>query len=203
MKIKINRVEVADMKNDFTLKVVICILVSIFAIEIGLCGLCGLYFAFPHTLLLGYNLIEGLKYDPSQEPKPEITYGEFPLELTYKVDDELITVTDVLVCEYYSYDETLDLIHWNEVMKSTNEMGFVLYDKGGVKITCRLGRAEYYMGEEGQEEPQPIISKEIKWIGSSSLTEKELKETYGIELISWKTAPPIENFFDFRITQSE
>lgn len=33
-------------------------------------------------------------------PRPEITYGEFPIELTYSVDGEVYTAKDTVVCEF-------------------------------------------------------------------------------------------------------
>ncbi len=36
-------------------------------------------------------------------PKPVIKYGEFPYQLTYELDGEIITIEDVAICEFDGY----------------------------------------------------------------------------------------------------
>ena len=172
-------------------KIVSIVLISIAAI-------CLIYIAIPFTGLFVHGIIEGLKYDPSQAPKPEITYGEFQLELTYTINDKTIKVSDIYVCEYVGYNESMNSPNWSGVMKSTKEDGFVLYDKDRTKIYCMLGYPEYYMGEI-QEKPTPVIWIEKKGVvfgaASGIISEKQLLEKYSIEIKEWKTAPPIENSF--------
>ena len=55
-----------------------------------------IYISIPFTALIVHGVIEGLKYDPSQEPKPQVTYGEFDWELTYTVDDKTINIKLIL-----------------------------------------------------------------------------------------------------------
>ena len=33
-------------------------------------------------------------------PRPVVTYGEFPIELTYSVDGDIYTAKDAVVCEF-------------------------------------------------------------------------------------------------------
>ncbi len=168
-------------------KIILIILICILA-------LCITYISIPFTALLVHGVIDGLKYDPSLEPKPQVTNGEFPLELTYTINNQTIIISDVYICEYVSYKESMDSILWDGYMKSTKEVGFLLYDKGSTKIFCLLGDPSYYMGEH-QDEPYPIIVEE-KGPGSGIITEEELLKNYGIELKSWKTASPIKNSFE-------
>lgn len=141
-----------------------------------------------------HGFIDSLQYDPSKEPKPQVSYGEFPLELTYTIDDETIKISDIYICEYNGYIESIDFLKWDGYMKSTQEIGFLIYNKGNTKIFCLLGHPSYYMGEL-LEEPHPVIIEE-KGSGSGSITEEELLKNYGIKLKSWKTAPPIKNSFE-------
>ncbi len=152
------------------------------------------YMSIPFTSLLVNGVIDGLKYDPSHEPKPEVLYGEFPLELTYTIDDETIIISDVYICEYTGHIEGRDFLEWDGYMESTKEIGFLLYDNRDVKVLCMLGHPGYYMGEF-QEELCPVIVEE-KGAVSKTITEEDLLKDYGIELKSWKTASPIQNSFE-------
>lgn len=38
-------------------------------------------------------------------PKPDISYGEFPFQLTYELDGEIITIEDVAICEFDGYGQ--------------------------------------------------------------------------------------------------
>lgn len=38
-------------------------------------------------------------------PKPEIAYGEFPFQLIYELDEKIITIDDVAICEFDGYGQ--------------------------------------------------------------------------------------------------
>lgn len=175
------------MVTNNIFKIISIILICIFV-------LCIIYICIPFTALFVHSIIDGLKCNSSHEPKPQVSYGEFPLELTYTIDDETIKISDIYICEYIRYIESIDLREWDGYMKSTKEMGFLLYDERNIKIFCLLGHPGYYMGEL-QEQPYPVIVEE-KGAGSGIITEEELLENYGIELKTWKTASPIKNSFE-------
>ncbi len=153
-----------------------------------------IYISIPFTALFVHSVTDGFNYDPTQEPKPRVTRGEFQLELTYAVNGEIKTVSDIYVCEYEGYIESIDFLEWNGYMKSTKEVGFLIYKNKNAKIFCMLGYPSYYMGEL-QEKPYPVIIEE-KGAGSGVITEEELLKNYGIEIKSWKTDPPIKNSFE-------
>ena len=175
------------MVTNNILKIFSIILICVF-------GLCIIYISIPFTALFIHSVIDGLKCNPSHEPKPQVSYGEFPLELTYTIDEDTIKISDIYICEYSGYIESIDFLEWDGYMKSTKEIGFLIYDKGNTKIFCLLGYPSYYMGEL-QEEPHPVIVEE-KGAGSGTITEEELLKNYGIELKTWKTASPIKNSFE-------
>ena len=153
-----------------------------------------IYISIPFTALIVHGVIEGLKYDPSQEPKPQVTYGEFDWELTYTVDDKTINIKDVYVCKYSGYSETINLRRWDGYIKSSHEVGFLIFHNKHTKVFCMLGNPSYYMGDS-QQEPHPIIIEE-NWMGSGTITEEELLKNYKIKIISWNVMPPIENSFE-------
>lgn len=175
------------MVTNRIFKIISIILICIF-------GLCIIYISIPFTALFVHGVIDGINHDPTQEPKPQITHGEFPLELTYTIDDKTIKISDIYICDYRGYIESIDYIKWDGYMKSTKEVGFLIYDKGNTQIFCLLGHPNYYMGEI-EYEPYPVIIKEKGGL-SGTITEEALLKNYGIELKNWKTAPPIKNSFE-------
>ena len=74
---------------SITKKITLVIVALILVCVIGV-----LSFAFPWIVIF----IGGwLSPNP---PTPEITYGEFPFRLEYRIADEVYVVEDVIVCEY-------------------------------------------------------------------------------------------------------
>ena len=157
----------------------------------------------------------GLIFAPSPG-QPEFVYGEFPFSLTYELNGEIIEINDVIICEYNGVvlrDDRGKMRQWNEKLKSGNEK-IILLDLSDSSETDELGReilevyfsygrAEYYMGET-QTSSNPPTTDSIAYlyitsegtIGGSGYRPEEAYEKFGIRLISWECAPPIENSFE-------
>ena len=70
-------------------------------------------------------------------PEPQIKEGEFPFEIVYEIDGEIITVNDIYVCEFDGYD-------WNEgrgkhrkwkgYIKSSGSEELILLEDGDLKL---------------------------------------------------------------------
>jgi hypothetical protein len=83
-------------------------------------------------------------------PEPEIRYGEFPFEIVYKLDGELYTIHDVLVCEYDGIDANEGVgkyIQWKGYIKGTGEEQIVLLCEDNIRIVCTIGSPDYYMND--------------------------------------------------------
>lgn len=134
-------------------------------------------------------------------PAPEITYGEFPFRLEYRIEDEVYVVEDVIVCEY-------DGVDWNEgvgkhriwkgTFKNTGEEELLVLTDGDTKIYCSVGGADYYMGDKEYGEPYVpkfyyVTSFEN---GTVSGGADDLLDKYKIELLDWQLSEPIENKFE-------
>ena len=160
---------------------------------------CG-YMALPWVLLAISGVVEKVTSEPAPvAPPPEITYGEFPVELVYEIDGETVTVSDIYVCEYEGYRHRRH--DWNAYMKSTGEPGFVLHKDLFTKVYCRIGYAGYYMGEDvGEPEMEAVVIYK-DFSGSGVLFPAELYEKHKIKLISWTMPEPIENHFPEGYTQ--
>ncbi len=156
------------------------------------------YVSMPFTLLMGRAVLKSFGSDYYENIKPEITQGEFAVSLTYKINGETVTVSDIYLCEYLSYDSVLDKRRWGGEMQSTGKIGFVLHRNLTKEIICWIGTADYYMGDMPDlPSPYPIVAECSRFSGSSGVIgEDELYEKYGIELVSWECSPPVQNSFD-------
>jgi len=136
-------------------------------------------------------------------PKPEVTYGEFPFRLEYKINGELVIIEDVVICEF-------DGFGWNEMRgkyrkwtshlsNSKKESAVLIIVDEKVKIYCYVGSAEYYMGDEKWPELRPLTPRFVPIKNNPNDMNvyqiDEFIEKYGLKLISWEFTDPIVNTF--------
>lgn len=152
---------------------------------------------------VGWTMLTGLSWLFSPIPsQPQITYGEFPFELTYSIKGETITIKDVYVCEYEGVrfeGEYGRSRMWNGYIKGTGEASIFITEDADRKIYCSVGFATFYMDDEKHpiERPlQPRFRYETKNSTASGSLSDELLAYYDIEIISWTFSEPIENSFD-------
>lgn len=150
--------------------------------------------------------------------EPQIKYGEFPFCLKYELNGEIKVIEDVIVCEYKgykSYGTAGKKREWNTRLKSGNEL-LVLSDLRSKNFTDKLnnkilelyfyyGNDKYFMengksvfahgAQDFDEICYTFQSKKGEISHSSFDAEYALKE-FGIRLISWECAPPVENKFE-------
>lgn len=152
-------------------------------------------------------------YEEITCPKPEITYGEFPFRLVYKLNGEEHVVEDTVVCKYKrsKFDFETGIHHvWKTTLASDSKRDAVLILKDGTKsIYCYVGEAEYYMGDkDGYYGATPFVPRvyetdliprfEIEaflMIKMQTVSQEEILEKYNIEIISWEFSDPIKNEF--------
>ena len=160
-------------------------------------------------LLFGILLISLVTVRP---PAPAITYGEFPFTIVYEANNEIITYTDVIICEYEGLIDWAAFVKkrsWSTRLKSgneyivllqasTNETSFEIYT--GIPVL-----PEYFMGDfqRSKEEYESMLNQEGRYLGYKqngifvgTITGDEAWEKYGVRIISIECAPPIENKFE-------
>lgn len=146
---------------------------------------------------------------------PEIQHGEFPFTLEYELDGEMVKIEDTIVCEYDGVVRNgTPKRNWKSSLKNGQEFITLLNceslnikNKDGEKIIelyFYFGTGAYYMGdkynsfcrvEQSMDYICYIYQNKNKEVRHDSLSADEAYEKFGIRLISWECAPPIENSF--------
>ena len=153
----------------------------------------GVHAAIPLIAILVVFILIQVFHEP-----PEITYGEFAIEVTYEKDGEIITSNEIYVCEYAGFEpNTGD--GWIGYVKGTDEPGILLYSGDNAKIFCRIGNPYYYMaGQSSKVSMYLTLEQEKKtWLWfkettTEQLTEEELHERFNIKIIDWKATESIK-----------
>lgn len=180
-------------KSKLTLKTIL-IIVSVLAV--GLIGIFAL-------LSLPWLLIAGGIWLSPDPPKPEITYGEFPFEITYAINEEVYSVDGVYVCEYAGIGANEGVgkyVDWDGYIKDTEDEDLFIMEKDGKKIYCSVGWPEYYMDDpedDTDSAPEPLFYSKFPYLGGTSthyINAEELAD-YGIMVISYELSKPIKNSF--------
>ncbi len=181
-------------KSKLILKTTL-IIVSVLAV--GLIGIFALL-SLPWLLIFG-----GIWLSPDP-PKPEITNGEFPFEITYAINEEVYSVDGVYVCEYAGIgaDEGVGkYVDWDGYIKGTEDEALFIMEKDGKKIYCSVGWPEYYMDDPEDDAavaPEPffysVYPNNMGGTTSHYINDEEM-QTYGISIIGYEFSEPIENEF--------
>ena len=148
-------------------------------------------------------------------PAPEIQYGEFPFTLTYELDGEIIEINDAVICEYDGVVRSgTPTRKWKSSLKNgqkyitlLNFESLNIKNDNGEKIIelyFYYGTGAYYMGdnddsfsrtEQSTDRVCYMYKNKNKEVRHGSFSAAEAYEKFGIRLISWECAPPIENSF--------
>lgn len=142
---------------------------------------------------------------------PKVKEGRFNFSVTYEINGEQKTYSGVYVCKYEGAYKTLagEGINWEGYVENgeencvipiqTNEDGIIYIDLYFVP--------EYFMGDPDAilfDVPAPalyMVYLDDDQEAESYETDQELLATnYGVRLISYKYADPIENTFEEKLT---
>ena len=170
-----------------------------------------LYFAFMFFVAFG-----GLNF-LIPVPKPEVTHGEFPFQLTYEINGETKVIEDTIVCEFDGFiveGENGKYRKWKTSLNNGNERLTLLdlrplneineFGQTMLELSFYYGNAEYYMGDvdnNRQRGAQGLGRVSYHYqntdgtTGGSGYGADVAYEKYKIRLINWECAPPIENTF--------
>jgi len=144
-------------------------------------------------------------------PLPEITSAEFPFKLVYIIDGEEVVYEDVITCTYNGIiieDGRPDKYRtWiNSYGKASYTVLRELDNEQAVIFNINYSAA-YLMGDTESrnyygDPPEVILASPYKrhngetaYLFDKVIEAQELKDVYGIEIISFEMPPPIENTF--------
>ena len=139
-------------------------------------------------------------------PVPEVTEGRFDFSVTYEVNGEEKTYSGVYVCKYEGICVTFvrSSREWDGYIEGTNSDTFVAVQTtvDNVVIYIDFGfYPEYFMSDPDYivQKPQATLFVECIDSETGEVTilgdEEEIFENYGIKLISYYYAEPIENSY--------
>ena len=144
-------------------------------------------------------------------PIPEIKEGRFDFSVTCEINGEEKTFSGVYVCKYDGAYKTLvgEGIDWNGYIENSEENGVIpiqTNDDGVIYIDLHFV-PEYFMGDPDAilyDVPAPtlyiVYHSDDPDVSSYETDQEIIAATYGVKLISYKYADPIENTFKERVT---
>lgn len=149
----------------------------------------------------------------SNPPAPEITYGEFPIKVTFEINGEIKVIEDTVICEFDGFENLGSAgkyRKWKAYLKSGNERLTLLHVENTeipFEISVSYGQPDYYMGDLRYESKEEYEKKMMddRYLGYTqwengvqtgcSIPKEEVWEKYKLKLLSWKIKPPIKNTF--------
>lgn len=149
----------------------------------------------------------------SNPPKPEITYGEFPISVKYEVNGEIKVIEDIVICEFDGFvSEGSNGKHrkWKARLKSGNERIVLLRVENEdltFEVSESYGQPDYYMGDLRYESNEAYEKKmsDDRYLGYTqwengvqtghSITKEEVWDDYRLKVIDVQYSPPIQNSF--------
>ena len=144
-------------------------------------------------------------------PIPNIKEGRFDFSVTYEVAGEQKTYTGVYVCEYDGVLTTFlgSSLEWKGHLENEEEEDVAIQTNEDGTIYINFGFfPEYFMGDPNAvyyEAPSPnlfMVYNDSTEVMSHITSEEEEILQYGVKLISYEYAAPIENTFKEKLSFS-
>lgn len=153
------------------------------------------------VLLLAVLLVSMLTGCGTSVARPEIKEGRFNISVTYELNGERTTLSGVYVCEYdgvvWWTINSDPYVNWKTRLEgelNTETISVCTTDDGGEIFITLLLYPEYFMGDPGYADFEPMAKAELFYSDSQSDDEAVIAE-YGVKLIEFKYDEPIENSF--------
>ena len=142
---------------------------------------------------------------------PQIKEGRFNFSVTYELNGEKKTYEGVYVCEYDGAYKTLvgEGFYWKGYVEHSEENGVIPIqtNKDGIIYIDLYFVPEYFMGDPDAilfDVPAPalymVYHSDNPDEASYETNEEVLAASYGVRIISYDYAAPIENTFEEKLT---
>lgn len=144
-------------------------------------------------------------------PVPEVTEGRFDFSVTYEVDGVEKTYSGVYICKYDGIEVTLvgSSRMWNGHIEGTDSWGIIeiQHTNEDAVIYIDFGfYPEYFMSDPDciDQKPQPFLLVEHNNEETGEYTfhsdEKEIFEKFGVKIVGYNYAEPIENSYKDKLS---
>ena len=142
---------------------------------------------------------------------PNVKEGRFNFSVTYEINGEEKTCSGVYVCKYDGAYKTLagEGIDWKGYVENSEENGVIpiqTNDDGVIYIDLHFV-PEYFMGDPDAilyDVPAPalymVYHSDDPEVSSYETDQEILATNYGVRIISYDYADPIENTFEEKFT---
>lgn len=145
-------------------------------------------------------------------PAPEITYGEFPINVIYEINGETKVIYDTVICKFdgvESLGSAGKYRKWISYLKSGNKRLVLLRGENSeliFEISVSYGIPDYYMGDfrKNREDFEKLMADD-RYLGYTqwengvptgySITKEEVWEKYKLKVIDIQYSQPIQNSF--------
>ena len=182
------------MKKSFIIIISVLIVIAILLVVLYFLIISGGIFSF--------------RTNPSE---PEITYGEFPISVTFEFKGEIKVVTDKVICEFdgfENYGSAGKYRKWKSHLQSGKERITLVTISETAELYCWEGSPEYYMDDlryDTREHYEQIRERNFdsyfitygEWkdgiFESIGISLEEAWEKYNFKVIDVQYAEPIEN----------
>lgn len=148
----------------------------------------------------------------SNPPEPKVTYGEFPISVTYELGGEINVIEDTVICEFDGFENRGSAgkyRKWKSYLKNgDNNFGFLPIGKDNLTIEVGIfyGDPNYYMGdfEQSREDYERVMADDryreyVEWKNGIRTgcvySKEEVWEKYKLKILDIKYSPPIQNTF--------
>ena len=147
-------------------------------------------------------------------PKPQITYGEFPISIICEVEGTTKEINDSIVCEFDGFElrgESGKYRKWKTYLKSGNKRLVLLRGEnaaGAFEISASYGLADYYMGDYSMQSKEAYETSMktdryfgfIRWENGVQtgriISKEEVWEKYHLKILKCEYSQPIQNTFE-------
>ena len=142
---------------------------------------------------------------------PKVKEGRFDFSITYEVNGEQKTHTGVYICEYDGVETTFlgSSLEWKSYIENEEEIDVPIQTNEDGIVYINFGFfPEYFMGDPSAsyyESPSPnlfmIYNDSTEDVLHITSEEEDILK-YGVKIISYEYADPIENTFEEELTFS-
>lgn len=163
--------------------------------------------AIVFSMILATTLFSGCM---AKLPIPSVKEGRFDFSVTYEIDGEVKTYSGVYVCKFDGVLTTFlgSGLEWKGYIENAEIDVPIQNNEDGVVYINFGFFPEYFMGDPSTvyyEQPQPNLFMIYHDSNPDMLHitgEEEIIESYGVRLIGYEYADPIENTFKEKLSFS-